>query len=138
MKIAPENISTIKNCWKKITSGQQETAFVEAFYSHLFKLNPGYRDLFPGDMDVMSSKLRETLNQVINGLEHFTHLEASLKELGQSHQALKITPDMYAHVTSCILLALDTILGAALRDHEKQSWKEAFDLISGTMISGYN
>lgn len=120
-----------------MTSAQQEAAFVDVFYEHLFNQFPAYKQLFPDDMNRMSAKLRETLNQAINGLEHFQYLEASLKELGQRHQAFNVTPAMYNDVTGCILLALETVLMAELKDQEKQSWKEAFDMISATMISGY-
>ena len=135
--ITPEKVTLIKKCWSGVTSAQKESAFIDSFYQYLFTQHPGYKKLFPENKEHLSMKLLETLNQVINGLEHFDFLKSAIRELGQRHQNLNIAPAMYRSVCDCTLLALNTVLDHQLSQDEKDCWVEAFDLISETMISAY-
>ncbi|MDH5472713.1 MAG: globin domain-containing protein [Gammaproteobacteria bacterium] len=137
MDLTPDNIESVKSSWNLVISHHLEEQFMSNFYGHLFSTYPEVKSYFPDNKISLNSKLLETLNLAINGLDYIDALENDLKELGKFHENMNITADQYFPVIESSLHALNEVINKELTQFDKQSWINAFQLISNIMISGY-
>ena len=138
MDLTPDNIESVKSSWNIVISNHLEEQFMTNFYDHLFSAYPGVKHYFPDNKISLNLKLLETLNLAINGLDYIDALENDLRELGKFHENLNITADQYFPVIESSLHALNEVIDKELSQFDKESWINAFQLISNIMISGYS
>ena len=127
----------IKVCWSKIKSAEGTGFFVEHFYKYMFEHYPEVHSFFPTDLTEQKTKLLNTLNNIINGMEYIDELKDELLQLGQQHRELGIDPDMFKHFIMSIVETADMSSDSTLTNKELATWKNAFQQVSDIMLEAY-
>lgn len=130
-----EQIALVQLSWGRI--GIHKNQLISAFYQHLFTEYPSLREMFSGNLEDQKLKMIQTLNLLINGIEHLVHTRTMLEDLGRQHQQLGVTKEMYPLTTGSFLLALDELQGNPVSEPEREAWHAAFNTIAEIMIGAY-
>ncbi|WP_309054612.1 globin domain-containing protein [Streptomyces sp.] len=108
---------------------------VAFFYAHLFRHNPGVRELFPADMRPQRDRLFAALTHVVTHLED-PRLASYLTHLGRDHRKFLASPPLYAAVGTSLLAAFAQTAGAAWTVEAEKAWSEAYARVAELMIRG--
>ena len=127
----------VKICWSKIKSAKGADFFVDNFYQHMFDHHPEVHSFFPTDLTEQKTKLLNTLNNIINGIEYIDELKDELLQLGQLHRGPSIDPDMFKHFIASIVATADLSSDHTLTNEELETWKNAFQQVSDIMLEAY-
>ena len=124
----------IRLSWSKVIASPEMGA--ELFYGRLFETAPETRRLFKGDMVSQGQKLVDTINTVVDNLNH--DLTAPVTQLGQRHQSYEVGAEDYDKVATALLWMLKTMVGAEFDKSTEEAWTKAYTQISATMLGAYS
>lgn len=114
----------------------QKDNFAHSFYQHLFSYYPEVASLFAyTDMKRQESSLLATLAAVVAGVERGDNLVPTLQKLGTKHYQYGVKPEHYPLVGSVLLETFHEYLGKNFTAPMQDAWNQAYELISGQMIS---
>ncbi len=122
--------------------GARGPELVEFFYARLFLLaavreQPEVLGMFPLLMDAQRDHLLNALVRITGTAAEgdMEGLTAYLEEIGRSHRMITgIRPDHYDLVGDALLATLAEFSGDGWTSETAEAWKEAYALVSGTMI----
>ena len=106
----------------------------EAFYRHLFALDPSLRPMFRGDMKEQGEKLMKILAVVVRGLDRIEALLPAVRSLGQRHVRHGVQAAHYDTFAAALLATLREGLGAIFTDEVKAAWTAAYTALAGVML----
>ena len=133
---------------RMLATVSREAALSEAFYRHLFELQPAIRNLFPESMSAQQLKFTHTLNTVLQLIDcavldpttgsgsaaEDSELAHALAKLGARHQHYGAQPLHYAAVGEALLHALDEVCQSRLGEAERQAWRRLYAWICMKML----
>lgn len=131
------DVELVKNCWLKIKSAKGSDYFVDNFYQSMFEQHPEVHAFFPEDLGTQKTKLLNTLNNIINGLEYIHELKGELAKLGKQHRDLGIKPDMFDDFITTVVAAANSSSDFTLTNKELTAWENAFRKVSNIMLEAY-
>lgn len=115
----------------------QANAFVTSFYDNLFTDYPAAKPLFTHtNMAKQQTMLLESLVFVVENLREPGKLTEALKGLGARHVKYGALPEHYPLVGNSLLKTFEQYLGSNWTPDVKQSWVEAYGLITEVMLDG--
>ncbi len=109
-------------------------AVAQEFYDRLFRAHPSLRRLFPTDMGAQREKLVSTLSFVVQGLGRLDAIVDAVAALGVRHVGYRAETAHYDAVGAALLETLEARLGAHWTPETAAAWREAYALLSQTMI----
>lgn len=124
------------------------TTAADLFYRRLFELQPGYRRLFPAEMDRQKRKLIVMLQFIVKSLDWQPEewktdvlpeqdLCLVVLAMGRRHHELYEIPDeSYGPVGEALLWTLDQGLGDAFTQDVESAWKRLYGTLAITMKMG--
>lgn len=127
------DIRRIRLCWSKVTASSDAAG--EMFYFRLFKIAPGTRRLFKGDMKDQRMKLMTTLDFIVDHLDQLDALVPEAIQLAARHVKYGVSPEQYAPVGEALIWTVQQVLGPAFTDEDRQAWERAYDSLTGAMIA---
>ena len=127
----------VKICWSKIKSAKGSDFFVDHFYQHMFEHHHEVHSFFPIDLTEQKTKLLNTLNNIINGIEYIDAIKDELVQLGLQHKKLGIDQDMFEHFITSVEATADLSSDSTLTKKELTVWGNAFRRISNIMLEAY-
>ena len=127
----------VKNCWSKIKLAKGADFFVNSFYQNMFEHHPEVHSFFPIDLSSQKTKLLNTLDNIINGIEYIDALKDELIKLGEQHINLGIQAEMYEYFISTIVATANLSSDSTLTDEELLAWENAFRKVSNIMLEAY-
>ena len=127
----------VKVCWSKIKSVKGADFFVDNFYKHMFEHHPEVHSFFSIDLTEQKTKVFNTLNNIINGIEYIDELEDELVGLGLMHKELGIEPKMFKYFITSIVASADLSTDSTLTNNELAAWENAFQRVSDIMLQAY-
>ena len=131
--MSPEVAGRVAASWSELRG--REDRLAEAFYEHLFELDPGLRDLFVvTDMEGMREKLVATLDMIVDHLAAPDRLAVSLEAAGRRHALYGIGRRDYRAGGEALLGALGQELGGAFTEEVRAAWAEAYVLVADLML----
>lgn len=108
--------------------------FYDSFYSRLFELAPGARELFSG-LQSQGRKLVKMVNVIVLLLDDSPRLVAELQSLADRHHNYGAKIEHYAYVGHALLYALEKCCGPEVWTPEvARAWLVAYSVIVEIMI----
>lgn len=127
-------IHLIKSSWALVGAIPAETVG-SIFYSRLFEITPGLRQMFQDPMPAQSKKLISMLSYVIGKLDRLEDVVDEVVKLSQRHVGYGVKEGHYAVVGDAFLWTLEKGLGEDWNEELKQAWAECYDILSSAMIN---
>jgi nitric oxide dioxygenase len=106
------------------------------FYGKLFELDPGARKLFHNDLALQGKKLMDMLSSVVESLDNFEKIRATVTELGRKHAEIGVRTDQYEVVTTALLWAIAQALGADFDPETREAWRLSIKFLTAAMQAG--
>ena len=117
--------------------GHRTDEFAKTFYVHLFADAPDLRSLFEGvEMISQGQMLFQALGLVVNGLDQIDELTPVLENLGYRHIEYGVEKEHYPLAVNAVIATLRDFLGGEFSETNEQDWREAWNLVTGSMIAG--
>ncbi len=131
--MTPDQIRHVQNSFQKVVSLGDTVA--ELFYTRLFEIDPGLRQMFKGDMFEQGRKLMKVLSVAVHGLSRLDDLVPQVEALGRRHADYGVVPVQYTTVGVALMWTLEKGLGRAFTPDVRDAWAEAYGLLADTMMS---
>jgi hemoglobin-like flavoprotein len=129
--MTPYQISLVQKSWRQVLPISDTAA--DLFYQELFRLDPGLRALFKGDMKEQGRKLMAVMSVVVQGLPRVEALMPQVQDLGRRHARYGVRPQHYDTVAAALLWTLGRGLGDAFTPEVKAAWAETYTVLARTM-----
>ncbi len=116
---------------------QVSMQFAETFYNCLFQEYPQAQTLFTQrstDMKRQYRMLMGTLAYVVANVGNSEKLIPAVQALGRRHVGYKVKPEHYSMVGTALIETFQARLGSQYTNEMRDSWVDAYDLLSKTMI----
>jgi hemoglobin-like flavoprotein len=132
--VTPQQTGLVQDSFKSVVPIASTAA--ELFYGRLFEIAPDVRPLFDGvDIKEQGRKLMTTLGVVVGGLNNLDAIVPVAKTLAIKHVDYGVKAEHYAVVGQALVWTLEKGLGNAFTSDVRTAWVEAYNLISGVMIT---
>jgi hemoglobin-like flavoprotein len=119
------NTELIAETWGAI---DDPMAFVEDFYQKFFERFPGYRPLFPQQLDPRHlEKMVQTMALVARMSEDRGLIAPHVHKLGAAHKPYALEPKDLANFKAVFVEMLSLRLGTAWSPAAAKAWDQAFD-----------
>ena len=119
------NTELIAQTWEAV---DDHVAFVEAFYARFFERFPGYRALFPKQLDPGHlEKMVQTMALVARMSEDRGLIAPHVHKLGASHKPYALGPKDLANFKTVFVEMLSLRLGSAWSPAAAKAWDQAFE-----------
>jgi hemoglobin-like flavoprotein len=131
----PLNVELLESSFSRIE--EQESKFMDHFYTHLFADYPEVKPLFTNtNMEKQAKQLFKSLVLVVKNLRSPDVLANLLKGLGTRHIQYGVMPKHYPMVGSTLLKTFSICSGDAWTHSIEQAWSEAYSIVTELMLSG--
>jgi hemoglobin-like flavoprotein len=119
------NTELIAETWGAI---DDPMAFVESFYARFFERFPGYRALFPQQLDRKHlEKMVQTMALVARMSEDRRMISPHVHKLGTAHKPYALAPKDLANFKAVFVEMLSLRLGPAWSPSAAKAWNQAFE-----------
>ena len=131
--MTPEQVNLVQQSFAKVAPISEQAAVL--FYDRLFEVAPTVKAMFPADMTEQRKKLMGTLAVVVNGLGNLGSVLPAASALAKRHVGYGAKPEHYPVVGGVLLWTLEKGLGDGWTPEVAEAWTDAYDWLSGFMIS---
>ena len=107
--------------------------FGEEFYERLFRLDPGLKALFHGNVENQASMFVTALHAAALGLVEEGVVPTFVRELGARHDGYGVRDPHFATFRTALLDSLKSRLGAGFTPEVRDAWAEAYDTLAVAM-----
>ena len=129
----PSQIKLVQRSFAKVAPIADQAAVM--FYDRLFEVAPQVKAMFPADLTEQRKKLMAMLAAVVNGLGNLETVLPAASALAKRHVAYGAKVEHYHVVGSALLWTLQKGLGDGWTPEVAEAWTDAYDMLSGFMIS---
>lgn len=130
--MTPKQIALVQQSFRIIDTKTEQIG--DAFYTHLFTLNPNLRQLFDTDMAGMKRKFLELLSTLIGDLEMSQRMQPAIVQLGQRHVDYGVHAEDYRTGGEALLAALAEVLGDQWTVEMADAWRSVYGHIEKTIL----
>jgi NAD(P)H-flavin reductase len=103
------------------------------FYSMLFTLDPGTRDLFPVNMELQRSRLFGALVHIVQQVDRLDALTPYLHQLGRDHRKFGVISRHFEALGIALISAVKRFAGDEWSDEIERAWAEAYTTVARAM-----
>ncbi len=125
MPLTERQIRLVQFSFEKLTENIDQSAAL--FYDHLFHLDPSLKAMFKGDMRQQGRKLMQTLLVAVNGLDDFSMVSSSIRELGKRHVNYGVQANHYDLVGVALLKMVEQGMGNEHTSEISGAWTQLYD-----------
>ena len=129
----PSQIKLVQESFAKVAPISDQAAVM--FYNRLFEVAPQVKAMFPADLTEQRKKLMAMLAAVVNGLGNLETVLPAASALANRHVAYGAKVEHYPVVGAALLWTLEKGLGDGWTPEVAEAWADAYDMLSGFMIS---
>ena len=129
----PSQIRLVQESFAKVAPISDQAAVM--FYNRLFEIAPQVKAMFPADLTEQRKKLMTTLAAVVAGLGNLETVLPAASALAKRHLTYGAKAEYYHLVGSALLWTLEKGLGDGWTPEVAEAWTDAYDMLSGFMIS---
>ena len=129
----PSQIKLVQESFAKVAPIADQAAVI--FYDRLFEVAPQVKAMFPADMTEQRRKLMVMLAAVVNGLGNLETVLPAASALANRHVTYGAKAEHYPVVGAALLWTLEKGLGDGWTPEVAEAWTDAYDWLSGFMIS---
>jgi len=131
--VKPTQIKLVQESFAKVAPIADQAAVI--FYNRLFEVAPQVKAMFPADMTEQRRKLMVMLAAVVNGLGNLETVLPAASALANRHVTYGAKAEHYPVVGAALLWTLEKGLGDGWTPEVAEAWTDAYDWLSGFMIS---
>jgi hemoglobin-like flavoprotein len=131
--VKPTQIKLVQESFAKVAPIADQAAVI--FYDRLFEVAPQVKAMFPADMTEQRRKLMAMLAAVVNGLGNLETVLPAASALANRHVTYGAKAEHYPVVGAALLWTLEKGLGDGWTPEVAEAWTDAYDWLSGVMIS---
>ena len=102
-------------------------------YALLFKIDPGLRPLFKGDIRRQSAMLVTMLSTAIGHLDRLDLVLPAVRDLGRRHAGYGVKDSDYDTVETALLLTLGQALGDDFTAEMRHAWVACYRTLADVM-----
>lgn len=106
----------------------------DAFYRHLFRIEPMTRELFVVDLERQGRKLAATLEAIVGQVDRWGLLRTSVGDLALRHLAYGVEAAHYAAAGEALLAMFHERLGDRFTPATEAAWRQLYAVLSDIMI----
>src|SRR5437879_6576355 len=103
--ITPVQRALVQRSFRKVAGKTDFTA--DLLYQRLFELSPSSKMLFKCEMRRQGRKLIQAFAVAVMGLDDPDRITATLRELGERHEAYGARKEDYQHLGEALIYALE-------------------------------
>ncbi len=129
----PSQIKLVQESFAKVAPIADQAAVM--FYNRLFEVAPQVKAMFPADLTEQRKKLMAMLSVVVNGLSNLETILPAASALATRHVSYGAKAEHYPVVGGALLWTLEKGLGDGWTPEVAEAWTDAYDWLSGFMIS---
>jgi hemoglobin-like flavoprotein len=129
----PSQIKLVQESFAKVVPIADQAAVM--FYDRLFAIAPQVKAMFPADMIEQRKKLMAMLAAVVNGLGNLERVLPAASALAKRHVTYGAKAEYYPVVGAALMWTLEKGLGDGWTPEVAEAWTDAYDWLSGFMIS---
>jgi hemoglobin-like flavoprotein len=129
----PSQIKLVQESFAKVAPIADQAAVM--FYDRLFAIAPQVKAMFPANMTEQRKKLMAMLAAVVNGLGNLETVLPAASALAKRHVTYGAKAEHYFVVGVALLWTLEKGLGDDWTPEVAKAWTDAYDWLSGFMIS---
>ena len=133
MRVSEEDSDLIRASFRAVSLDGARAA--EAFYRHLFLIDPATRRLFVADMHHQGVKLMSTLGVIVAQVQHWEMLSDMVEDLAVRHLAYGVRPEHYTAVGGALQHMFEERLGDAFSPEAAAAWTRAYAALSAVMVA---
>ncbi len=126
-----EQIDLVQTSFERIKPLSEEAAVL--FYARLFELDPTLRPLFKNDIRLQGLKLMQTLELIVESLNHIDGIGAEIRALGTRHRAYGVEDRHYETVGTALLWTVEKALQPRFTAETGEAWAAAYDMLAQMM-----
>src|SRR6266403_3086895 len=131
--MTPKQIALVQDSFAKVALTSEAAAVL--FYDRLFDIAPQMSAMFPADMIEQRRKLMAMLAAVVKGLGNLEQVLPAATALARRHVTYGAKAEHYPVVGGALLWTLEKGLGDGWTPEVAEAWTDAYDWLSGFMIS---
>jgi hemoglobin-like flavoprotein len=131
--VKPAQIKLVQESFAKVAPIADQAAVM--FYDRLFEVAPQVKAMFPAEMTEQRRKLMAMLAAVVNGLGNLETVLPAASALAKRHVTYGAKAEHYSVVGVALLWTLEKGLGVGWTPEVAEAWTDAYDWLSGFMIS---
>ena len=131
--MTPDQVKLVQQSFAKVAPIADQAAAM--FYDRLFEVAPQVKAMFPADLTEQCRKLMATLSAVVNGLGTLESVLPAASALARRHVSYGAKAEHYPVVGGALLWTLEKGLGDGWTTEVADAWTEAYETLSGFMIS---
>lgn len=106
---------------------------VNLVYDELFTQFPETRSYFKSDINVVKKKMIETLEWIINNLNHPGDVRSTARDLGKKHEGYGVRAEHYPIFRDLMVKAMAKVSADKWTRELEADWTLSFDLLSALM-----
>jgi hemoglobin-like flavoprotein len=129
----PSQIKLVQESFAKVVPIADQAAVM--FYDRLFAIAPQVKAMFPADMTEQRKKLIAMLAAVVNGLGNLETVLPAASALAKRHVTYGAKAGHHPVVGAALMWTLEKGLGDGWTPEVAEAWTDAYDWLSGFMIS---
>src|SRR4029077_1738496 len=131
--MTPKQVALVQDSFAKVALTSEAAAVL--FYDRLFDIAPQMKAMFPDDMIEQRRKLMAMLAGVVDGLANLEQILPAASAPAKRHVSYGAKAEHYPVVGAALLWTLEKGLGDGWTPEVAEAWTDAYDWLSGFMIS---
>ena len=136
MELEQASIQSAQTLWNRL-SEIQKAEYMVLVYRVLFNRFPEYKSMFPKDLEHVRDNMTDTINYLIQHLREPEKMQVVFDCMGEKHKALNITEEMFPHMVSCKVEALDKFFSGSLSRVDLEHWENTMAFLANGIVQAY-
>jgi len=133
LQLTADEIDLLRESFRNLA--RQPALASGMFYDRLFVIAPGFRQLFPADLEEQGIKLMNMLGLVVAQMHEHDALVPLVSDLARRHVDYGARPEDYTVVGSALLWTLERGLGDQYTQAVRAAWEKAYAALCQVMVS---
>ena len=136
MQLEQVSIQSAQTLWNRL-SEVQKAEYMVLVYRVLFNHHPEYKSIFPNDLERVRDNMTDTINYLIQHLQKPEKMQVVFECMGVKHSALKIKAEMFPHMVSSQVEAMDEFFLGLLSTVDLKHWENTMLFLANGIMQAY-
>jgi len=136
MQLEVASIQSAQKLWNRL-SELQKAEYMVLVYRVLLNHHPEYKSIFPNDLERVRDNMADTINYLIQHLHKPEKLQVVFDCLGEKHSSLNVKVEMFPHMVSSQVEALDEFFLGLLSEVDLKHWESTMLFLADGIVQAY-
>ena len=136
MQLEEASIQSAQKLWNRL-SELQKAEYMVLVYRVLLNHHPEYKSIFPNDLERVRDNMTDTINYLIQHLHKPEKMQVVFECMGEKHSALNVKVDMFPHMVSSQVEAMDEFSLGLLSSVDLKHWENTMFFLANGIVQAY-